>query len=928
MRKIIKAIIAGAVLVALSSCVNEFTAEVGEIKFGVNTTYGNGPATKTEYSGKDQNNNSICSTSTKERINWLSTDKVRILCQQASRVSGSEKYDDYMIVLGAEGSDETHTASLAPLPNGLQWGTGDHDFYAVYPSAIQSNYSSIVPEGSGARIGGYIPSSQTATLDGHIFKPDMDFAYMYAVKTGVPAKGTVALDFKPLVTTLEFTLLTRDGNAITSNLTTVKLSSSQSGSKLAGDFVAHLTSSGLTPVSPRDITNGSNEIVLTLPGGGVQLSTTDAYTVTFLCLPLAQTELTLTLGFADGTVRTLELKDNDSWVTVEACKKTYIWKLDAPLSVGTYVFSVLEPDDLHYLAGTSHSAVVYSYRYEGEDIAANRTGIPWEVDGFYGSLSDAQNGTNAYSGISDTYLTDFVPISTTGAVDGESVTISYVGADGTEGLVDPSVEITDRIRSNFGAYAHHGSPDNYWNLANPVNGSRTSIKETGNTYIVNAPGYYCIPLVMGNGIKNNAYNTAAYKQQNFVNYKGNSLQNASSPLLQDQGGTPRKAFIVWSDGNLLDVKNTTDWEIANATGQSSCITTSTVRIGGSSKTIYWLNFHIKEEEVRQSDIVIAISDGSQVMWSYTLWITDYVPQDGRHGYDPDIDIADVEGTFNPQGGLVTFMPRNLGWVESGQTVGTTYAGESVFVRLKQQASDNFVVMHVARPEKTVVTGGDAGYSPYYCWGRKDPFIPSDGVNNGSNLGGLSGKYPTFQTVNDSGTIAKEYKQTILRPEVHLGFNSNWLHDQAGGNGFWCAGNTQTSVDKATVKTIYDPCPPGYTVPRYNAFLGLRIGTSGTTPNSYGGFTRGFYLWSHYRGSASESTNGMRYVFFSAAGYRSNQTGLTSKVNEYGGFWASIPNDNQYSEFLTISVDGTLNPQGRDLRSRGLSIRPTLDEYKN
>ena len=150
MRKIIKAIVAGAALVALSSCVNEFTAEVGEIKFGVNTTYGNGPATKTEYSGKDQNNNAICSTSTKERINWLSTDKVRILCQQASRVSGSEKYDDYMIVLGAEGSDETHTASLAPLPNGLQWGTGDHDFYAVYPSAIQSSYSSIVPEGSGA----------------------------------------------------------------------------------------------------------------------------------------------------------------------------------------------------------------------------------------------------------------------------------------------------------------------------------------------------------------------------------------------------------------------------------------------------------------------------------------------------------------------------------------------------------------------------------------------------------------------------------------------------------------------------------------------------------------------------------------------------------------------------------------------------------
>jgi len=48
-----------------------------------------------------------------------------------------------------------------------------------------------------------------------------------------------------------------------------------------------------------------------------------------------QTELTLTLNFANDTKRTLELKNNGSWITVPACKKTYIWNLDAPKTVAT-----------------------------------------------------------------------------------------------------------------------------------------------------------------------------------------------------------------------------------------------------------------------------------------------------------------------------------------------------------------------------------------------------------------------------------------------------------------------------------------------------------------------------------------------------------------------------------------------------------------
>ena len=326
-------------LMGAVSCnkVEEMDGNSSTIRFGVSTIYENGPATKTEYSGKDQSNNSISSTSTAERIDWLSTDKIRILSPQATLLDGSDKYADYQVNVSGSGTDQTHSASIAPIGNGLQWGEGSHNFFALYPSPEQNSAAGICVDGEGATVTGTVPAAQTATLSGHVYKPDMDYAYMYAVKAGVSAGSSVSLDFKPLVTTLEFTLLTKAGDPITSKLTSVKLSSSQSTSYLTGAFTAELTTSGLTAVTKDDITGGGNEITIMLPDGGVQLSTNaaEAYTVTFLTLPLDQTELTLTLGFADSSKRTLKLKDNGSWITVDACKKTYIWKLDAPKTVGT-----------------------------------------------------------------------------------------------------------------------------------------------------------------------------------------------------------------------------------------------------------------------------------------------------------------------------------------------------------------------------------------------------------------------------------------------------------------------------------------------------------------------------------------------------------------------------------------------------------------
>ena len=910
---------AAGIAIAVSaavSCVKETEGEGGTIRFGVSTVYENGPATKTVYSGKDQNNQAISSTSTAERIDWVSTDKVRILCSQASLLSGSEKYADYGITPGDAGTSSSHGATINPVGNGLQWGTGTHNFYAVYPSYVQNSASTIAVNGTGATVTGSIPSSQSATKSGYVFKPDMNNAYMYAYKPGVSSGASVSLEFKPLVTAIEFTLLTKDGDAITSKLTSVKLSSSQTGSYLAGSFTAGLTTSGLTALSKSDITGGGNEITITLPDGGVLLSTDpdEAYTVTFLTLPLDQTNLTLTLGFEDSSQRTLELKDGDTWITVPACRKTYIWKLDAPLTVvtDTYVFSVTNPTDLAYSGGTSTNGKVVSYKYTGEDIAANRTDVAWEVDGYYPTEADATAGTNKYGSISSTYLTAYTPSSTSGGYSGNSVSISYSAGSGTSSTVNLSTEITQMLKSNTGAYVQRGTSSSYWNLANPTTGARTAIAETANTYIVNAPGYYCIPLVMGNGIKNGSYNTTAWKQTNFVNYKGTSITSASSPLLQDTGSNPAGAFIVWEEADMVALTDKTNWTLP-----SGCITSSSVSVGGSSKTIYWLNFQITDA-IKQGCIILAVTDGSSnVMWSWNVWVTDYVPQN-YGGYSASSELADVECTYDASGNKVTFMPRNLGWVEGGSTTGTRYAGASVFVRLKQTGTTNYAVMKVTRPEHSVVTGGHAGHCPFYQFGRKDALMPSNGTNN-TDLSPLYGKYTSLLNTNAKQTAAT----AINNPQMHYGNGSSGTYDwcSTSDNGWWCAGNTATETDKVTVKTIYDPSPAGYTIPRYNAFLGFRIGTSSTANGS--SFQKGRYFWSGYRSSTSVSTSGMNTIFIPAAGYRTLSNGSSYRVAMDGYSWSAVPYST--ASGCCLLFGSGVYPRETTYRAHAHPVRPAREQ---
>ncbi len=342
-RLFICAVLLSAPLTGLVSCqqmLDDCGRKDGEIRFGVSTGYSNGIATRTEYSGKDEDNSLVSSSSSYERIDWVSgSDRIRILCEAA----GNGPTADYAIAGTPTVNGAKSSAGIAPVAeNGLQWGEGDHYFYAMYPApGMSSNYgfmdnnpvlgSNAVlepAEGDKATLTGVIPAAQEAILPsgGREFKANMNYAYMYAAtKVSAGQGGDVTLLFKPLVTTFEFTFLTPADAAMTGKLTSVSLSSSST--PLAGTFVATLGEGGVEGITTQDTVG---EVTVTLPGGGVELSSDDEYKVTLLTLPVAQTDLTLTLNFEGGVRRTLALKDNGTYITVGACRKVYIRNLNVP----------------------------------------------------------------------------------------------------------------------------------------------------------------------------------------------------------------------------------------------------------------------------------------------------------------------------------------------------------------------------------------------------------------------------------------------------------------------------------------------------------------------------------------------------------------------------------------------------------------------
>lgn len=324
------------------------------IRFGAATVYQNDIQTRTEYSGFDENGNFLSSSSKFERIDWVAGhDRIRILCAQA-RVGQSGDYE--IGIPTANGKDSEADATLV-AGKGLHWAKDvQHSFYALYPApGTTSNYHDATAsesesrielqgDGTAARITGSIPGTQplVAKEEGaQVFMPNMNLAYMYAKKrTAQTDDSHVQLEFYPLVTSMEFSLMASDEAMELYDLVSVTLVSASTN--LWGNFTAALDAGdAAAPVVTEtgSYSDANKTLKVTLPSG-TKLSRTAYTKVTFIALGVAQTDLTVKLNFSNGHSRTTVLKKKDnSMVSVAACKKVY-FKLGVP---GEEIFFEVTP---------------------------------------------------------------------------------------------------------------------------------------------------------------------------------------------------------------------------------------------------------------------------------------------------------------------------------------------------------------------------------------------------------------------------------------------------------------------------------------------------------------------------------------------------------------------------------------------------------
>ena len=170
---------------------------------------------------------------------------------------------------------------------------------------------------------------------------------------------------------------------------------------------------------------------------------------------------------------------------------------------------------------------------------------------------------------------------------------------------------------------------------------------------------------------------------------------------------------------------------------------------------------------------------------------------------------------------------------------------------------------------------------YYQWGRKDPLC-------------YLGRMINIRE------CAKSVGQSIQNPNTFfindIAYNNNWVKKKFFYN-YW-----NTRLEESIDKTIYDPCPPGYTVPGYRVFYELREDK-----------------WDDKRKGCIFKEN----IFFPASGHRSNCSCTLIGVGKFGVYWY-VGDDSEISTGR-LSFNSIIVNKLYGIRSCGFSIRPCAIE---
>ena len=806
----------------------------GEVRFDVSAGYE--PETRTAFSGEVSGD-----TRTFERIDWVTGDCIAICSAEAETAAGAHAAD-YAVT--ASSADGVRSLAAVKSDDPLFWGEGTNTFYALYPAPGSDGAPAALTLAPGT-VSADIPATQALTASGSVWQPDMHYAYMAAVaKVDSPSvPGPVSLVFKPLVTTYEISLKNFADDPVDSDLQVVRLRSTADGARLSGGFTATLRADGSYTAEPSG--EGTDAVSASFPEG-TSLSTTNALKLTLFTLPVNQADLQLELEFANGLVRRLPLADGGAPITVSAGEKIYLDNLIVPNSWLYHIDSSTPPVITSYEGGVS-DFTLRSYRTK-RDVTEN---VNWTAtfstspDGPFTSTPPAGFTLNSSSG------------------DGSEISISVsVGEQtGTPVVVD----LTPPHRARFAANSAspYGTHDHPFDLSmhSLITGASRSAGEpvTANSYVVDRAGWYMFPLVYGNAIdytiaadatSAQGGNTRAYMpgtQSDGTNFM-TPFQNAAgvgmvSPYILDDltacglvdaatlAAHDLDAVIVWQDvasGKEIVTHPEILWTKPDASNAESGLPCPYIRFQAFENAT---NYAQGNALIALRDISAAANKSNvlpaeaTILWSWHIWLTDTAfPADLKK---TEVRASCFSKTFN------WMSADELGYCAPTYRTDLIFEPRSLYVKLTQSSGDYRIICVEQRPDPVSITV--AGSNPYYEFGRKDPLLPADGTSDMRNKVFVSGAgYGIVDTENavlsncsESGPLTLDATSSlaIQYPYVHLNQGCTWIPGRTCFN-FWNATNTSSTyafsntrayTDMPVVKTVYDPCPPGFCVPHQNAF---------------------------------------------------------------------------------------------------------------
>ena len=757
------------------------------------------------------------------------------------------------------------TKSNGELYNPIRWSMAEPNarFFAVYPS--KEKYSSMT-----------INNTTTAG------SPNVDFTVKSNVADQVDlmtactgdvhyaTQGehpTTNLNFRHALTAIRFAVgqnlswnKTIDKVEIRNAVMASKYTLSQRLDGVGADWDHSTDTRGTATLSGLSVNTSSN------PNVTIMGNTGDNFTFYMIPQVLTGNSVTAYVHFTDNTEITATLKGE--W----KAGTTRTLKLSETNSTWQYVLTPTDPSRAaNYDETTSQAYGITSYRQAPD---GTQQAVAWKVVGY------SVDGGITYTPNKPAWMTALSKENGNG------------GTAAEQGTATLTKDVTDLLKlrndglKNAPAVGSAAAP---YNLSNSTGAA--TVENTANCYVISAPGHYRIPLVYGNAIKNGATNSNAYETtatgtyvlQHFQDHAGQPITN---PWIEKTNSSAYAnidgAKIVWSD-------------------EKDLVTSPTIaHVGGDG----YLDFEVKQSDIKSGNAVVAVTKGGTVVWSWHLW------------FAPKSALNKIEVT-NHQGVKYNFTEETLGWKPKGEV--TTYnAPRTVKVKVEQTIANGgaklFTVINITQNNG----GKKEGISTHYQFGRKDAF---PGTDESLPQGSFN------KNAGDNMSITNG----IQNPQNFYTWGGSWYNNPPAGYSYynlWSADNTTTGWnDNAVVKTVYDPCPVGFKMPASNAFTGFtsngqnqsgaaNINANGTA-DSWDKFSAA-YGHNFYTNGSKTAT-----IFFPASGFRDGSDGSLYNVGFNGYYWSAVPGSTSYGCGLNFYWSG-VNPQGNYDRSFGFAARPVSE----